>query len=60
MFLFAQDQVLAITNIIMDELLGEDRAPRAFRAKFPEEVLQESLAGQLWFGKTTFILLSTK
>lgn len=34
----------------MDELLGEDRAPRSFRAKFPEEVLQESLAGQLWFG----------
>lgn len=34
----------------MDELLGEDRAPRTFRAKFPEEVLQESLAGQLWFG----------
>lgn len=34
----------------MDELLGEDRTPRAFRAKFPEEVLQESLAGQLWFG----------
>lgn len=46
----SQDQVLAITNIIMDELLGEDRAPRSFRAKFPEEVLQESLAGQLWFG----------
>ncbi|XP_053690578.1 lateral signaling target protein 2 homolog [Sabethes cyaneus] len=45
-----QDRVLAITNQIMDELLGEDRAPRAFRAKFPEEVLQESLAGQLWFG----------
>lgn len=41
---------MAITNIIMDELLGEDRAPRSFRAKFPEEVLQESLAGQLWFG----------
>lgn len=45
-----QDRVLAITNQIMDELLGDDRAPRAFRAKFPEEVLQESLAGQLWFG----------
>ncbi|XP_058812312.1 lateral signaling target protein 2 homolog [Topomyia yanbarensis] len=45
-----QDRVLSITNHIMDELLGEDRAPRAFRAKFPEEVLQESLAGQLWFG----------
>lgn len=42
--------MLSITNIIMDELLGDDRAPRAFRAKFPEEVLQESLAGQLWFG----------
>jgi lateral signaling target protein 2 len=34
----------------MDELLSDDRACRAFRAKFPEEVLQESLAGQLWFG----------
>lgn len=42
--------MLSITNVIMDELLGEDRTPRAFRAKFPEEVLQESLAGQLWFG----------
>ncbi|GAB0090647.1 Lateral signaling target protein 2 homolog [Sergentomyia squamirostris] len=45
-----QDKVLAITHQIMDELLSDDRAPRAFRAKFPEEVLQESLAGQLWFG----------
>ncbi|XP_055588231.1 lateral signaling target protein 2 homolog [Uranotaenia lowii] len=45
-----QDRVLAIMNQIMDELLADDRAPRAFRAKFPEEVLQESLAGQLWFG----------
>lgn len=34
----------------MEELLGEDRDPRSFRAKFPEEVLQENLAGQLWFG----------
>lgn len=42
--------MLSITNVIMDELLAEDRTPRAFRAKFPEEVLQESLAGQLWFG----------
>lgn len=49
-FFCFQDRVLAITNQIMDELLGEDRAARAFRAKFPEEVLQESLAGQLWFG----------
>lgn len=47
---FFQDRVLGIINQIMDELLGDDRACRAFRAKFPEEVLQESLAGQLWFG----------
>ncbi|XP_028899308.2 lateral signaling target protein 2 homolog isoform X2 [Zeugodacus cucurbitae] len=45
-----QDKVLSITNLIMEELLGEERHPRAFRAKFPEEVLQENLAGQLWFG----------
>ncbi|CAO1419653.1 unnamed protein product [Diamesa serratosioi] len=45
-----QDRVLAIINQIMDELLTDDRSCRAFRAKFPEEVLQESLAGQLWFG----------
>lgn len=35
----------------MDDLLTSvDRASRNFRVKFPEEVLQESLAGQLWFG----------
>ncbi|XP_036224455.2 lateral signaling target protein 2 homolog isoform X1 [Bactrocera oleae] len=45
-----QDKVLSITNLIMEELLGDERHPRAFRAKFPEEVLQENLAGQLWFG----------
>ncbi|XP_017873365.1 PREDICTED: lateral signaling target protein 2 homolog isoform X2 [Drosophila arizonae] len=45
-----QDKVLAITNLIMEELLGDERDPRAFRAKFPEEVLQDNLAGQLWFG----------
>ncbi|XP_055389244.1 lateral signaling target protein 2 homolog [Condylostylus longicornis] len=45
-----QDKVLSIINRIMEELLGDDRASRAFRAKFPEDVLQENLAGQLWFG----------
>ncbi|KAJ8978922.1 hypothetical protein NQ317_013360 [Molorchus minor] len=40
----AQDKVLTITNAIMD------RANRDFRVKFPEDVLQENLAGQLWFG----------
>lgn len=41
---------MSITNLIMEELLGDERANRGFRAKFPEEVLQENLAGQLWFG----------
>ncbi|XP_073818869.1 lateral signaling target protein 2 homolog [Musca autumnalis] len=45
-----QDKVLAITNLIIEELLGDERDQRSFRAKFPEEVLQENLAGQLWFG----------
>lgn len=34
----------------MDQLLGDERIPRGFRVKFPEEVLQENLGGQLWFG----------
>ncbi|XP_045475102.1 lateral signaling target protein 2 homolog [Harmonia axyridis] len=46
----SQDKVLTITNAIMDELIGEQRADRDFRVKFPEDVLQENLAGQLWFG----------
>lgn len=27
-----------------------ERAPRDFRAKFPDDILQDSLPGQLWFG----------
>lgn len=46
----AQDKVLTITNAIMDVLIGDERANRDFRVKFPEDVLQENLAGQLWFG----------
>ncbi|KAG5899292.1 hypothetical protein JTB14_012291 [Gonioctena quinquepunctata] len=46
----AQDKVLTITNSIMDVLIGNERADRDFRVKFPEDVLQENLAGQLWFG----------
>lgn len=34
----------------MNELLGPHRASRHFRVKFPEEVVQENLGGQLWFG----------
>jgi len=29
---------------------AQRRASRDFRVKFPDDVLQESLAGQLWFG----------
>ncbi|XP_044260993.1 lateral signaling target protein 2 homolog [Tribolium madens] len=46
----SQDKVLTITNAIMDVLIGDERANRDFRVKFPEDVLQENLAGQLWFG----------
>lgn len=49
----AQDRVLTITNAIMDALIGctgKERANREFRVKFPEDVLQDNLAGQLWFG----------
>lgn len=46
----SQDKVLTITNAIMDVLIGDQRANRDFRVKFPEDVLQENLAGQLWFG----------
>lgn len=46
----SQDRVLTITNAIMDVLIPNERANRDFRVKFPEDVLQENLAGQLWFG----------
>ena len=34
----------------MDEVIPTQRACRDFRSKFPDDVLQENLAGQLWFG----------
>ena len=34
----------------MQDAIQNQRAPRDFRVKFPDDVLQESLAGQLWFG----------
>ena len=45
-----QDSVLTIVEQIMREIIPNSRARRDYRIKFPEEVLQESLAGQLWFG----------
>lgn len=45
-----QDKVLNICSRIMDEVIPNQRANRDFRVKFPDDILQENLAGQLWFG----------
>ena len=45
-----QDKVLTIIQKMMIEVIPAQRANRDFRVKFPDDVLQESLAGQLWFG----------
>jgi hypothetical protein len=47
--------VLNITSQIMDQILGDERVTRGFRVKFPEDVLQDNLAGQLWFGAEVII-----
>lgn len=42
--------------LFLDEMLQEnfpsqsDRAPRDYRVKFPDDILHDSLPGQLWFG----------
>ncbi|XP_064105703.1 lateral signaling target protein 2 homolog isoform X4 [Macrobrachium nipponense] len=45
-----QDRVLNICVKMMDEEIPHERASRDFRVKFPDDVMQENLAGQLWFG----------
>ncbi|XP_050733535.1 lateral signaling target protein 2 homolog isoform X3 [Eriocheir sinensis] len=45
-----QDRVLNICIEMMDEVIPSERAARDFRVKFPDDVMQENLAGQLWFG----------
>ncbi|ELR57291.1 Lateral signaling target protein 2-like protein, partial [Bos mutus] len=49
-FRSCQDNVLNIINQIMDACIPQDRAPRDFCVKFPEEIRHDNLAGQLWFG----------
>jgi len=48
----AQDRVLLIINEMLLAIypLESDRANRDFRNKFPDEVIHDNLAGQLWFG----------
>ncbi|ELT87597.1 hypothetical protein CAPTEDRAFT_179856 [Capitella teleta] len=45
-----QDKVLTHIEAIMDEIIPDQRSSRDYRVKFPDDVLQENLAGQLWFG----------
>lgn len=45
-----QARVLSIVFQMMEETVKDLRAPRDFRVKFPDDIIQENLAGQLWFG----------
>ena len=45
-----QDHVLRLMQRMMDEVIKDQRAPRDFRVKYPEDLIQDGLAGQLWFG----------
>jgi hypothetical protein len=42
--------VLNVIEKIILDAIPVQKANRDFRVKFPDDVLQESLAGQLWFG----------
>ncbi|CAB3400323.1 unnamed protein product [Caenorhabditis bovis] len=48
----AQDRVLHIINEVLILLYPNegDRACRDFRVKFPDEIVHDTLPGQLWFG----------
>ena len=47
----SQDKLLIIVDDILRLELGEEfSTSRDFRVKFPDDVLQEGLRGQLWFG----------
>ncbi|KAL8563692.1 hypothetical protein ACOMHN_050520 [Nucella lapillus] len=45
-----QDKVLTLIQRVMTEAIPFARSSRDFRVKFPDDVVQENLAGQLWFG----------
>lgn len=49
-----ESQVLQLIEIIMLECIPKARASRDFRVKFPDDVIQENLSGQLWFGAEVF------
>lgn len=45
-----QDKVIVTLEHMVVDLIPDQRASRDFRVKFPDDVLQEGLGGQLWFG----------
>ena len=45
-----QDKVLNVIDKILQYVVPDKRASRDFRVKFPDDVLQDNLSGQLWFG----------
>jgi len=46
---------------MMDDVIKDERASRDFRVKYPEDLIQDGLAGQLWFGaEVGFGLLTSK
>ena len=50
-FRSGQNKLLIIVDEILRTEVGEQYATsRDFRVKFPDDVLQEGLRGQLWFG----------
>lgn len=50
-----QDKVIVtIEKMIAEQVPEHRRSSHDFRVKFPDDVLQEGLAGQLWFGAEVF------
>lgn len=49
--------MLKLIQSMMEETITDERAPRDFRVKYPDELLQDELAGQLWFGAEVSLLL---
>ena len=46
-----QDKVLQLLeNVVSQAVPPNRRAVRDYRVKFPDDVVHESLSGQLWFG----------
>lgn len=45
-----QHCVLRLVQLIIDDTIPDGKASRDFRVKYPDDLIQEGLAGQLWFG----------